>query len=273
MKYISNGVTVSIKENNNDDPPILYKYRSWSNDFHKKLITEPSIYLSFPSDFEDKLDCKNTVRYDILSDNEIFKKILSNLPEEEIKSLSFYEKVNIALEDYIKSPIRDPFKRFELERIFEIKFNNEFGILSLTANPLNLKMWNKYGDNLKGFCIGYDSKLLFNFIGGGGQVLYVDELPIISPYDHFLVQAHKQIFYKLRKWEFEDEYRTHKHWNEEKSIDDRNIIIDIQCIKEIIFGPLTLLNNIAEIKKIIEIFMPHVVIKYTKFEKGCISII
>lgn len=273
MQYISNGITVRIKEDYNDDPPILYKYRNWSDKFHKKLLTDPCIYLSFSTDFEDALDCKNSVRYDILSDNEIFKKILSNLIEEGNDSLSFYEKINIALEYFISSPARDPLKRFKLEKEFEEKFNAEVGILSLTANPLNFKMWNKYGNNLTGFCIGYDTKLLFNFVGGGGEVIYTEELPIISPYDHFLVQTHKQIFHKLRKWDFEEEYRTHKHWKEAKSIKERNIIIDIQCIKEIIFGPLTKLEDIAEIKGIVSVKMPHVVFKHTKLENGIIMII
>ena len=50
----------------------VYKYRDWGKPFHRKLLLEPSVYLSAPSDFEDPLDCKIPIRYDLLTDIEIF---------------------------------------------------------------------------------------------------------------------------------------------------------------------------------------------------------
>lgn len=38
-------------------PKVLYKYRTWSNEYHKTILTENKVYLSSPRDFEDNLDC------------------------------------------------------------------------------------------------------------------------------------------------------------------------------------------------------------------------
>lgn len=267
MKYFSNGVTVKIKEGSESDPSVLYKYRNWSDDNHKKLITKPIVYLASPGRFEDPFDCKNNVRYDILADNQIFKKILFDSINENGDLYSISEHIKMALYEFNISPSRDPLERYKLECKFEKEFNERFGVFSLIADPLNLKMWNKYGNKFKGFCIGYDTKLLFNsFKGGGGEVIYVDELPIISPYDNEFIQIHKQVFHKLKKWEFEKEYRTHKTWKKRISDNERNIPINSQCVKEIIFGFRISPKDIAEIKSIVEINMPHVILKYTNID-------
>ena len=38
-------------------PTVLYKYRCWDNDLHKKILTEKKLYLASPKEFEDKHDC------------------------------------------------------------------------------------------------------------------------------------------------------------------------------------------------------------------------
>lgn len=41
-------------------PPILYKYRSWNDEYNKRFITEKEVFLSSPKQFEDEFDCKNS---------------------------------------------------------------------------------------------------------------------------------------------------------------------------------------------------------------------
>lgn len=38
-------------------PKILYKYRDWDNELHKKVLLENKLYLASPKDFEDIFDC------------------------------------------------------------------------------------------------------------------------------------------------------------------------------------------------------------------------
>src|SRR5262245_954759 len=54
-----------------DLPDTVYKYREWNNPIHKTIITQLQVFLSPPTGFEDPLDCKNPIRYDLLTDEEI----------------------------------------------------------------------------------------------------------------------------------------------------------------------------------------------------------
>lgn len=129
-----------------------------------------------------------------------------------------------------------------------------------------------YSDDNKGFCIGYNSKLLFTFIGGGSEVLYTDSLPIIKPFEDYYIQHHKQVFYKEKKWSFEKEYRTHKTWPKPAKLSDRNITITKECIEEIYFGINTPEEDLIEIKNLLDSYMPHVKIYNIVSEGGRLKI-
>ena len=38
-------------------PSIVYKYRSWSDEYHKRFLTEREVFMASPKTFEDELDC------------------------------------------------------------------------------------------------------------------------------------------------------------------------------------------------------------------------
>lgn len=242
-------------------PKILYKYRDWSNDYHKKLLYDPSVYLSAPSDFEDILDCKNPVRFDLLTGFEIFDRYFNDSLKEN-KGFNYMQHFQWAGEWFKRSPIHNStlLKQIQLENAND--FDKIIGVLSLTADNSNAKMWEKYANNNKGFCLGYNSKILFNFLGGGSEVLYRDVLPIIKPYDSFESIYHKQIYYKESKWSFEKEYRTLKIWPDYVLKSGRNIMITNECISEIILGSAMPLGHIQEIEYILKSKMPHVKIIY-----------
>lgn len=107
-------------------------------------------------------------------------------------------------------------------------------------------MWEKYGDNGKGFCVGYDPLVLFNHLGGGGIVNYVDELPKVmpEPFHTRELQMVYQLYYKEKKWSFEEEYRTHKFRPIPMTNGDRTILVPPEAFKEIIMGK----NMGAELK-------------------------
>lgn len=79
-----------------------------------------------------------------------------------------------------KSPLGNPIQLSQLIERFNNEFNNKFGVLSLTANYDNNAMWEKYADNHKGICFGFNAKSLFECVGGGGEVQYIDKLPTIN---------------------------------------------------------------------------------------------
>lgn len=119
-------------------------------------------------------------------------------------------------------------------------------------------MWCKYANNHQGICIGFDTSLLFKYVGGGGKVQYVKELPPIDfAKDDFKSKHTKNIFYKEEKWSFEKEYRLHKMWNHNVTNDERNIELPNNCIVKIILGKNMTLHMKDEIKKLAKTKYPN----------------
>ena len=220
-----------------DFPKVLYKYRNWTDEHHDRFIKKREIFLASPSSFEDKKDCKNSFRYDLLSEAQV---------------LEWHE--NISKREYpnrTKQQRRKDAREWAKQRLFtdinflvdyQKKYNYEFaqrqGVLSLTAEPCLLDMWDKYAAKDKGFCVGYNSRILFDSLGGGGKVDYCDELPQIlpSPFMTDLEIRNKRIYSKEKRWEFEKEYRTERFWENPASISSRQIQLPKTAFKEIILG-------------------------------------
>ncbi len=215
-------------------PPILYKYRDWNNPYHKRILTENEIYLASPADFEDEYDCKIPIRYDLLTEEEIYDLYFKSSLELN-QHFSVEQHKNFALKNQKKGLLLDKERIRELEKFFFDNFNKRFGVLSLTAIRDNVTMWDYYANHNKGFCIGFHSIALCktsNLFGGGGIMNYYNVLPIIK----FTDQNEKKYFYqihsKLQKWGFEEEYRLTKSLTI-----DRKVQIPNEVYAEIILGP------------------------------------
>tara|TARA_B110000908_G_C10223573_1_gene436679 strand:+ start:1226 stop:1393 length:168 start_codon:yes stop_codon:yes gene_type:complete len=46
----------SFEEMKGEYPDILYKYRTWSDKYHKTVLTQKQLYYSPPSEFKDPKD-------------------------------------------------------------------------------------------------------------------------------------------------------------------------------------------------------------------------
>lgn len=57
-------------------PDIIYKYRIWNDEFQKTILSERKVFLAPPTSFEDKKDCKLFVRYDLMTNLDIYKKYI-----------------------------------------------------------------------------------------------------------------------------------------------------------------------------------------------------
>jgi hypothetical protein len=235
MEVINRG-PVSLDEI--DAPEILYKYRHFDDPKHLRILSEREIYFAAPTSFEDTLDCKIPVRFDLLTEREIYEKYLF-----ESKNLHpNWTRQNHRkwARDWTKrSPLKDKQGLREMTEHYFQEYNKRIGILSLTANNKSKEMWTKYSKNLSGFCVGFDTKTLFGYLGGGGPVNYdFDELPIIwpTPKHSYDVQRQLQVFSKLRKWNFEEEYRTLIFSKNELNEAYRKRTIPTTVYKEIILG-------------------------------------
>jgi hypothetical protein len=245
-----------------DIPETIYKYRTWDDAFHKTILTHLQVFLSPPKMFSDPLDCKNPIRYDLLSDEDIRWYYYNN---SKTTNTEFNEDQHqqFAEEWFQKSPIRDKeFIKQSLEKDFN-RFNDRIGILSLTADPANIDMWNSYSALHTGICVGFNSRIMFQHLGGGSEVTYCSELPIIKPHpwEDRTIQSHKQVYYKLNKWEFEKEYRTQHFSYNPLSDEERIVTLPRESYKEIIFGTAIKQDDKEEIIKICRNLIPNIVFK------------
>lgn len=234
-----------------EHPAILYKYRCWNNCLHKKVLTENKLYMASPKDFEDIYDCNIPEQFP--AKDELYDFFL-NKAKKENPRWTRQEKRKFARKLVKKSPLANPNTLSKLIDDFNQEFNNRFGVLSMTADCDNDEMWRKYANDYQGVCIGFDTKLLFECVGGGGEVQYVEKLPIIDFVKDDFKQKHiKNIFYKEEKWSFEKEYRLHKMWKHNATTEERNIELPKNCIVQIILGknmPLHLKDEIKELAKV-----------------------
>jgi len=194
-----------------EQPEIVYKYRCWHNSkspFHDNILLNNEIYIPSPSEFFDKKDCSNPTRYDILNHDErvvLCQRILRN------KHPRYNEDAILRLaKSYAESPrLQDKAWMEEVDRRNWNDYNKFTGVFSVTDNELNPDLWGAYGDNFKGICYGFDTKLITQDVGfkAGGLVSYVEELPVIHPFDEFPKMFFKRVFCKTKEWEFEQEYR------------------------------------------------------------------
>ena len=210
-------------------PPVVYKYRNWTDLNHKTIITNREVFFASPNSFSDPLDCKIPIRHDLLNHDEVERKLKTDHPE------WCRQQRRKFIRDWFKG---ERFNTMKLQQAFMEEFFERFGVLSLTEIPDNEAMWASYADNFKGFCIGFNSNIMFQYLGGGGPVTYYDALPIIypTPKNTYEEQHELQIFSKLRKWEFEHEYRTHIFSNKSMSTADRKRQLPPEAYCEIIFG-------------------------------------
>lgn len=242
-------------------PPIIYKYRCWENPVHKSILTSRQVFMAAPSSFEDKLDCKFPIRWDLLKDKDIYNYYLNysrgHNPVSEKEHHAFARKM------FQQTSVRDAKLIAEHQQgVFE-EYDQRVGILSLTANSEIDEMWEMYACGHSGFTVGFHSRIMFEFLGGGGEVIYVDEIPTIypSPKHSYDEQRHYQIFHKLSNWSFEEEYRTTIFRPDPLTKEDRIIELPPEAYQEIIIGKNMSEKNIDEIKAILANELAHVEIK------------
>lgn len=114
-------------------------------------------------------------------------------------------------------------------------------------------MWAHYSNNHTGFCVGFDSRKLFKYFGGGGPVDYAKHYPEISPIATTEDKMHHQKFTKADYWDYEIEYRLTKMGGANKVIKVRK-----DTITEIIIGYQMSESDKSDLIKLANLQLPHV---------------
>lgn len=217
-------------------PHILYKYRQWNEcglkQNQRRILTDNEIFLSSPSRFNDPFDCGTPFKYkkEQLTEENIYLKLRQTAKEnnpnansEEIETFVYnrQKEVDWKSDGYVKDYFPD----------FIRLLHENFGVFCLTPHNNNILMWSHYSDSHKGFCVGFDSKMLFETISGMiGKVHYTDKFVELDMFTDELGVS-RLLYAKHNIWEYEDEYRFTKFEGADKVVKIPN-----EAIKEVIFG-------------------------------------
>ena len=235
---------------------ILYKYRDWSDKYHKNILTENEIFMASPGSFNDPFDCRIPENYHLLNTQEKIDQFMEHIESNHQDKLSKISKSDI---EKISNNFKKRFKNLEeVQQDYENHFfkqtNDCYGVLSLSKKWNSLLMWSHYGNNHKGFCIGFNENKMrkSSQFGAGFEVNYSNKFPKRNPlkklepiHDSFLQLGHKAI-----EWKYEEEFRLINLKLEGHTKKDRTIKYPDEFISEVILGIEIPENDKAEILKI-----------------------
>ena len=238
-------------------PPILYKYREFDNPFHKKIIEDNCVYFAAPNTFPDTKDChpKEIFPSEAVVRTRFWERSFRDYP-----CMSFEQREQYVQNLVSTAPILDIETRDALIESIFADYCKCHGVLSVTANPSNDKMWQEYAKGHTGFCVGFDSYKLATVSGAGGPVTYCDELPEIRIWvDSQESEYEKRVFNKERKWDYEQEYRLCKTWPIEviENGVDRNVFLPEGCIVSVICGCNMKPKDVDEMRRLLARCQPQ----------------
>lgn len=196
-------------------PSILYKYRVWENNYHKRILTEDEMFFASSEDFNDPFDCAVPIRYDALKGTakiqiieDRLKKRLPHLDKEKRRQLT-----KLAIKEGF-----NPESKAEMHDYQKKQIQESFGICSLTEDRKNIVMWSHYADFHKGFCVGFNVNQLNKFIEEKSKKIptplllekieYSSNYPTLIPVRTSIPEVFiKALTTKSSFWKYEKEYR------------------------------------------------------------------
>jgi len=223
------------------DTKILYKFRNWENDFHKKILKEQEIYFASIAEFNDPFDSDIMFNYEELTESEQIQRIKDHV-EYDYPQLILMEKEHKVRELWEDSSFKKP-GMFEknFRNHLKPKLEREFGIFSLAGNKSNLLLWSHYANGHEGFCVGFGKNHLMKLIEETNQnngfmfmeeIYYDDDYPNINPVSLNDREYVSKLFnIKSKVWKYEEEERMILKINT-----NRKINLPKSCYAEIILG-------------------------------------
>ncbi|MBW8326669.1 MAG: DUF2971 domain-containing protein [Prolixibacteraceae bacterium] len=213
-------------------PVFLYKYRSWEDNYHRRIITHQEIYFAQPSSFNDPFDGNIPIRWDLLTYEDCFQKnleLVQMLQKDE--PLHRQKLVAKRITDSKQLWHPDTIKKESPQDIE--KWDRIIGLLSLSEKRDDILMWSHYSNFHKGFVVGFHTNSLlnhydFDFIG---KVKYQEDYPLISGYNDTDERFKKKFFTKSNAWSYENEWRLSKN-----HITNRIIKLKKESFAEIVIG-------------------------------------
>lgn len=216
-------------------PVTVYKFRDWTNNYHKKIL-DGEIFFSSPLDFNDPFDCNISIDYSNLQNNhELQLKFFNSFVDRHNKNFTHQQKLAEVNRLITEGRFNDPVWIEWQAKTTRRQLGQDLGVFCLTRSKDNILLWSHYANSHRGFCVGFESKQLFYecLQQGikGGDVVYSIEYPIINPLMDLFEQIINQTYIKSHFWFYEQEYRLSKLYSVGKIFH-----ISKSCFKEITLG-------------------------------------
>jgi hypothetical protein len=196
-------------------PSMLYRYLSWQNPNHKKLLTDNEVYLAQASSFNDPFDCQLEIKWN--NDPQVLRENLEPLARRDFPELS-PEEIRNLINKQVAEVLDAGFEEKKRRRLTQI-MDQGFGILCLTETRSSPLMWAHYANSHRGICVGFDRDGLeevgthiHDSRGFGShiyKVQYCHELPVFDTADPPPQgeMVRRAVRTKSSDWSYEREYR------------------------------------------------------------------
>ncbi|KAA3609172.1 MAG: DUF2971 domain-containing protein [Planctomycetota bacterium] len=187
-------------------PSTLYKYRDWSNPFHRRMLTHREVYFPSPTSLNDAFDAAYHPEVSQGgADREIEKKLFKSLPEVDSESRRLIAK---ALTPWASSAL-------QANAWNVLITNNATGVAAFSSTAREPVMWSHYARNHHGFCIGFDTQKLLDYLESLKDdefelhpVTYASERQAWNSTDTPVkLVLLEQLTVKSKGWSYEREYR------------------------------------------------------------------
>lgn len=203
-------VEAEIKEKT---PPIVYKYRTWEDIYHKRTITNSEVWFAHPHSLNDPYDVRPPYNF-------IVKDIDWDMARTKIRKAGRYfephlsdAELEVQVEKRIKEMQANPIEYFQRNRgnhILDEKLYDPYGVFSCCKSAGNEPMWAHYGNNHCGFAVGFNTVELARTLQCTiGPVKYDDtpvDYHIFGKNDYEKIME-AELFQKSKRWEPEEELR------------------------------------------------------------------
>ncbi|HMR89958.1 MAG TPA: DUF2971 domain-containing protein [Saprospiraceae bacterium] len=201
-------------------PQQLYKYRDWSNDYHKRILTEREIFFTNVRSFNDPLDDAISLRWDLLTPDQYadiqafaFKGLNPDTSEQELSDFR-----TCRLNEFSEMTPED---KQDLIKKHKTQSQDRIGVLSLSFVPDSNPMWAYYANNHQGFCIGFDAKRVQEYNPnnfGLFNVKYAAAFPNLVPSTDNIKNFIDSLCTKSANWAHEEEARFLYKYGSDKAV-------------------------------------------------------
>lgn len=204
--------------------PVLYKFRSWTNELHKRILTKGEIYLANPNSFNDPFDCGVCFRPSYTRKDA--RRIGNEIVNIDFAHLSRKQRRQRAAELYKQKNYANA---AVIKKVYDDVIRTKYGVFSLSEGYDNLLLWSHYSESHQGFCVGLNCESIVNYayIADDNptpivllidKVRYYDEWPDLEYHmiprscnrqttEESIFELTQPLLAKAKDWSYEREWR------------------------------------------------------------------